>query len=81
MNYKNWHNPKRSPIAEVTFELPHGEFDGKLGYFDLTPNPVITVVYEDGNKVVYDTNLIFKRGYEAGAKDTNDAIKYKLGLK
>ncbi len=77
------HNFKRSPIAEVRFEMPRGAdaLYGITGYLDFAPNPIITIIYEDGNKTVFDTNLIYKRGYDAGVKDKNDSIKNKLGLK
>lgn len=80
MDFKNFYNPKRTPIAEINYELPRGGYFDGYGYMDDTPNPVITVVYEDGTRNVFDTNLIYKRGYAAGAKDTNDSIKNKLGL-
>lgn len=81
MDFQNYFNPKRTPIAEITYEMPQGEFDGRRGFLDLVPNPIITVVYEDGRKSVFDTNLIYKRGFERGIEKANNSIKKKLGLK
>jgi hypothetical protein len=81
MDFQNYYNPKRTPIAEITYEFPEGEFNGKRGILDLAPNPIITIVYEDGRKSVIDTNLIYKRGFERGIEKANNSIKKKLGLK
>jgi hypothetical protein len=79
--FNNYYNPKRTPIAEITYEMPQGEIDGRRGWLDLAPNPIITVVYEDGRKTTFDTNLIFQRGVERGIEIKNNQIKRKLGLK
>lgn len=78
-----YRNPNPVPIVELSYDLPHGTdaLYGATGYLDFTPNPIITIKYADGNKTVIDTNLIYKRGYDAGVKDKNDSIKQKLGLK
>lgn len=81
MDFQNYFNPKRTPIAEITYELPQGEFNGKRGFLDVVPNPIITIVYEDGRKTTFDTNLIYKRGFERGIEKANNSIKKKLGLK
>jgi hypothetical protein len=72
--------PKQRPIAEIRYELPRGDYFDNYSYMDDTLNPVITVTYEDGTRSVFDTNLIYKRGYNAGVQDTNNSIKRKLGL-
>lgn len=79
--FNNYYNPKRTPIAEITYELPRGDYEEGYKYIDRAPNPIITIVYEDGRKTTFDTNLIYKRGYEQGKKHKNDSIKRKLGLK
>lgn len=61
-------NASASPIAEVTYEYPQNEFSRQI--LDMTPNPVITITYADGKKNVFDTNLIFQRGYELGLAKT-----------
>lgn len=57
-------NASTSPIAEITYEYPQNKVSHK--FIDFTPNPVITVTYADGKKNVFDTNVIFNRGYEMG---------------
>ena len=74
--YNNYRNRNTVPIAEITYEMPG---DGAVIY-DLVPNPIVTITYTDGTKNVFDTNLIYKRGREAGKKKANDEIKRKLGL-
>ena len=76
MNFNNYFNPNNTPIAEITYEMP----TGSSGLVDLVVNPVITIKYSDGTKNVFDTNLIYKRGYEQGIKVTETKIKKKLGL-
>lgn len=71
-------NASTSPIAKITYEIPQNEFSRQL--LDIIPNPVITITYEDGKKNVFDTNLIYKRGYDQGVKKTEAKIKRKLGL-
>jgi hypothetical protein len=80
MDFQDYFNPKRTPIAEITYAFPEGEYAGKRGILDLAPNPIITIVYEDGRKSVIDTNLIYKRGFERGIEKANNSIKKKLGL-
>ncbi len=57
-------NASSSPIANITYEYPQNEFSRQI--LDMNANPVITVIYADGVKNVFDTNIIFKRGYELG---------------
>lgn len=57
-------NASTTPIAKITYEYPQNEFSRQI--LDITPNPVITITYADGKKNVFDTNLIFNRGYELG---------------
>lgn len=76
-NYHNYHNASSAPIVEVTYELP-GDTNGFA--LDLVINPIITIKYADGAKNVFDTNLIYKRGYDQGVKKTEAKIKRKLGL-
>ena len=71
MNFK----ASTTPIADITFEYPQNEFSRKL--LDITPNPVITVTYADGKKNVFDTNLIFNRGYELGLAKAEKESKPK----
>lgn len=63
-----------TPIAEISFEYPQNEFSRQT--LDIMPNPVITVTYADGKQNIFDTNLIFNRGYELGlAKAEKEASK------
>lgn len=64
-----------TPIAEITFEYPQNEFSRQI--LDITPNPVITITYADGKKNVFDTNLIFNRGYELGLAKAEKESKPK----
>lgn len=78
-NYRNYHNASSTPIVEVTYEIPTS---GANSYkaLEAVINPVITIKYADGSINVFDTNLIYKRGYDQGVKKTEAKIKRKLGL-
>ena len=76
-SYRNYHNASTTPIVEVTYEMP-GDASGFA--LDLVINPIITITYADGKKNVFDTNIIYKRGYDQGVKKTEAKIKRKLGL-
>jgi hypothetical protein len=75
--FPTFKNPNPTPIAEIHYELPYGD----KGPLELITNPVITINYANGEKSIYDTNLIYKQGYAKGKKDAEDSIKRKLGLK
>lgn len=68
-------NASTTPIAKITYEYPQNEFSRQI--LDITPNPVITVTYADGKKNVFDTNLIFNRGYELGLAKAEKESKPK----
>ena len=76
-NYQNYHNASSTPIVEVTYEMPTS---GVNTILEAIVNPVITIKYADGSRNVFDTNLIYKRGYDQGVKKTEAKIKRKLGL-
>jgi hypothetical protein len=81
MSLKQNFNRGQSPIAEITWEMPTARYDDDTDYYlSLTPNPVITITYEDGTKTVVDTNITYKRGYDDGVLTTKNSIKRKLGL-
>lgn len=65
-------NASPTPIASIVYEYPQSDAGRVL---DITPNPVITVTYADGAKNVFDTNLIFNRGYEVGLKMSGNLLK------
>lgn len=75
--FDSYYNPNNTPIAEITYEIPQ---DSNKKFLDILVNPVITIKYADGRKSVFDTNLIYKRGYDQGVKRTEAKIKRKLGL-
>lgn len=78
-NFHNYHNASSTPVVEVTYEIPtSGANSYKM--LDSVINPVITIKYADGSKNIFDTNLIYKRGYDRGVKRTEAKIKRKLGL-
>ena len=76
-NYRNYQNASSTPIVEVTYEMPTS---GVNTILEAIVNPVITIKYADGSRNVFDTNLIYKRGYDQGVKKTEAKIKRKLGL-
>ena len=71
----------QSPVTEITWEMPTARYDDDTDYYlSLTPNPVITITYEDGTKTIIDANVIYKRGYDDGVEKTKRSIKNMLGL-
>ena len=81
MSIKQNFNRGQSPIAEVSWEMPTARYDDEMDYYlSITPNPVITITYEDGTKTVIDTNVTYKRGYDDGVEKTKNSIRRKLGL-
>ena len=71
----------QSPVTEITWEMPTARYDDDTDYYlSLTPNPVITITYEDGTKTIIDANVIYKRGYDDGVEKTKNSIKNMLGL-
>ena len=76
-SFPNYYNPNPSPVVEVTYEIPQNSY-GKV--LEVILNPVITIKYADGSKNVFDTNLIYERGYNNGVQKTEAKIKAKLGL-
>ena len=78
-NFRNYHNASSTPVVEVTYEIPTS---GANSYkvLEAIINPVITIKYADGSSNVFDTNIIYKRGYDQGVKKTEAKIKRKLGL-
>jgi hypothetical protein len=71
----------QSPVTEITWEMPTARYDDETDYYlSLTPNPVITITYEDGTKTIIDANVIYKRGYDDGVEKTKRSIKNMLGL-
>ena len=82
MSLKQNFNHSQSTVTEITWEMPTARYDDETDYYlSLTPNPVITITYEDGTKTIIDANVIYKRGYDDGVEKTNNSIKNKLGLK
>ena len=82
MSLKQNFNHSQSAVTEITWEMPTARYDDETDYYlSLTPNPVITITYEDGTKTIIDANVIYKRGYDDGVEKTNNSIKNKLGLK
>jgi len=73
--------PHQSPVVEITWEMPTASHSDEMDYYlSLTPNPVITITYEDGTKTIIDANVIYKRGYDDGVEKTKKSIKRMLGL-
>ena len=66
-------NANTPPIVEITYEYPQNEFSRQI--LDMNANPVITVIYADGVKNVFDTNIIFNRGYELGLSDAGPRVE------
>ena len=78
-SYRNYHNASPTPVVEVTYEIPMSDVNSYKA-LEAVINPVITIKYADGSTNVFDTNLIYKRGYDNGVKRTEAKIKRKLGL-
>lgn len=67
-------NASNTPIASIVYEYPQSDTGRVL---DINPNPVITITYADGKKNIFDTNLIFNRGYELGLAKADKVVKPK----
>jgi hypothetical protein len=81
MSLKQNFNHSQSPVTEISWEMPTASYSDEMDYYlSLTPNPVITITYEDGTKTVIDTNITYKRGYDDGVEKTKRSIKNMLGL-
>jgi hypothetical protein len=81
MSIKQNFNHSQSSVAEISWEMPTARYDDDTDYYlSLTPNPVITITYEDGTKTIIDANVIYKRGYDDGVEKTKRSIKNMLGL-
>lgn len=64
------------PVAYINYEIPQG-----LPYALADEgNPVITIIYEDGSKHVFDTNKIYHAGFRAGEKSKQVQIRLAMGL-